>query len=56
MRERLKPFIERRSLPSLDQLHQDVRYALRGLRRAPGFTSAVVITLGLALCGIHLVP
>jgi predicted permease len=37
------------SLPALDRLQEDVRYALRGLRRAPGFTAAVVVTLGLGL-------
>ena len=33
----------------LDNFRQDLRYALRGLRTRPGFTLAVVATLGLGL-------
>ena len=33
----------------LDVLRQDVAYAWRGLRRSPGFTGAVMITLGLGM-------
>jgi predicted permease len=40
---------ERWSLPWLDHLQQDARYAVRALRRSPGFSFAVIVTLGLGI-------
>src|SRR5688572_25496170 len=40
---------DRWSIPWLDQLQQDVRYAIRGLHRSPGFSFGVIATLALGI-------
>ena len=40
---------EQWSWPWLDQVQQDLRFALRGLRRNPGFAATVIVTLGLGV-------
>ncbi len=40
---------DQRSLPDVENLFVDLRYALRSLRRTPGFTAAAVIVLGVGI-------
>ena len=40
---------DQQTLPWLDTITRDVRFALRGLAKAPGFTAVCVLTLALAI-------
>jgi predicted permease len=41
---------DRRSIPVLENLLRDTRFAIRQLRKNPGFTCTAVLVLGLGLC------